>query len=132
MAAEPAFMSNVGGAVQHAADLNAAIGSGFSLDYEGAQQLLTFVTSMETAVAKVLRRADVLSQEPQLGSTPAANVYKPYLPSIATDPGQGFLPVMAKLQQQLNQAATNIQGSLTEYEQNEQNVTGSMVNIHPV
>ncbi len=126
------FFTNVGGAAEAATNLNSAISSGFSMDYDGAKQLLTFAQGMQTAVAKVVRREDALAQVPQLGSTPAANVYKPYLPTVATDPEQGFLPVLAKIQQQLAQAVTNIQGSLTAYEQNEQGVTDGMVNIHPV
>jgi hypothetical protein len=126
------MIQNYGAIDTAATNLNNAINGGFSVTREGVQQLLTFVQGMQVAAEKVLRRSAVLSQPPQLGSTPAANVYKPYLPTIATDPTQGLIPVLTNAKQQLDQAATSLQGSLAAYEQNEQNVAGSLVNVSRV
>jgi hypothetical protein len=127
-----AWLGNIGAIDTAATNLNTAISGGYSMDYEGAQQLLKFVQGMRTAVTKVISTSHELSQTPQLGTTPAANVYKPYLSTVATDPTQGFVPVISKIKNQLDQAATNIQGSITAYEQSDQSAADGLVNIHAI
>lgn len=123
------FASGVGAMLDAATSLNSAIGQGFSLDYEGATKLATFVNGMQTAARSALRLGDQMSQVPMLGSTPAANVYKPYLPTVATDKDLGFLSNMRKLQDQLEEAASNIQKSIAAYEQADAGNHANLVSI---
>ncbi|TCO65638.1 hypothetical protein [Actinocrispum wychmicini] len=109
--------------------LNSAIDKGVYMDYEGAKQLLTFVQHNQAAVAKVRARGDRLAQVPQLGDTPAANVYMPYLPTVATDQTQGLLPTLKQLQDRLDAAASNIQKSIDLYQQTDHGHGVSMVHI---
>ncbi|HEX3786212.1 MAG TPA: hypothetical protein VHX38_41740 [Pseudonocardiaceae bacterium] len=126
------MFENIGAIDTAATNLNSAISGGYSMDYEGALQLQKFVKGMQTAVEEILFKSNELSQTPELGSTPAANVYKPYLPTVATDPEQGFVPVISKVKDQLDQAANNIQGSITAYEQSDQSAADGLLNIHAI
>lgn len=126
------FAQGVGGMLDAATNLNSAIGKGFSVDYEGATQLANFVKGLQTSARNVLQRTNTLAQTPQLGTTPAANVYKPYLPTVATDQAQGLVPNTAKLAQQLEQAASNIQKSIAAYEQTDDGSRTGMVNIQKI
>lgn len=126
------FASMSSGMLDAATSLNRAISGSFSIDIEGAQQLLTFVKGMQQAVAQVRENSMTMSETPQLGTTPAANTYKSYLPTIATDQHQGLVPVMDKLHQQLNQAATNIQNSIAQYKESDQGSQQGFLNIHNV
>jgi hypothetical protein len=71
-------------------------------------------------VVNALTGADVLGQEPPLGTTPAAQVYKPFLATIATDPTQGFLPAMQKLKSDLEDAKELIRKSMATYRETDQ------------
>lgn len=122
----------VGAMVDAATSLNSAIGQGISVDYEGALQLANFVNGMQQAVGTVLARGKVLAQTPQLGTTPAATVYKPFLPTIATDHDQGLLPNVERLQEQLNSAASDIQRSIAAYEGADAASRGTLVHIQNV
>lgn len=123
------FAQGVSGMLDAATSLNTAIGQGFQVDYEGATQLANFVNGLQSAARNVLNRGHRVSQTPQLGSTPAANVYKPYLPTVATDQAQGALPNMQKLREQLDQATSNIQKSITAYEQADDGSRSGLVSI---
>jgi hypothetical protein len=117
------------GMLTAATQLNDAISGGFSMNYEGVQALLTYTKNLQQAVARALASQATLSQTPQLGATPAANTFKPYLPTIATDSSQGLIPVLQKLAQQLEQSATNLQNSLNAYERADKGNRSSMVNV---
>jgi hypothetical protein len=126
------FAGGVSAMLTAATNLNNAIGQGFSVDYEGAQQLSNFVSGMQHSARTVLNKSDRMAQTPKLGTTPAANVYKPYLPTIATDNDQGLLPNVEKLRDQLDSAASNIQRSIAAYEGADAASRGALVHIQNV
>lgn len=112
-----------------ATSLNSAIGQGISVDYEGALQLANFVSGMQHAARIVLNNGKQMAQAPHLGTTPAASVYRPYLPTVATDEDQGLLPNVERLQDQLSSAASNIQRSIAAYEGADAASRGTLVHI---
>jgi hypothetical protein len=54
------------------------------------------IDGLHEQVVNAIARSDVLGQEPPLGATPAAQVYKPFLATIATDPSPGVPTCHAK------------------------------------
>jgi hypothetical protein len=78
------------------------------------------IDALSKAVGTALDRAAFLGQEPALGTTPAANVYKPFLATVATDPAQGAVPVLRKLQKDLTDAHAAIQKATQNYQATEQ------------
>lgn len=103
-----------------AQELKAASNEGFTVSGPGAQVLIDAVVDMQNTVRDALENAEVLGQEPALGQTPAAQVYKPFMASIATDPVQGFIPFMKGLQQDLADIEASLLKSMTAYQDSDQ------------
>ncbi len=99
--------------------LTAANDGGFSVTPEAGQSLLNAIDDLHTAVTNALAKTSTLGSEPPLGNTPAANVYKPFLATIASDPVQGAIPVFKKLQSDLVNARAAIEKAMKNYEETE-------------
>jgi hypothetical protein len=112
-----------------ATQLNSAISDGFSMNYEGVQALLTYTKNLQKAVASALQEQNSLGQAPSLGTTPAANTFKPFLSTAATNPDQGLVPVLQKLHDQLNSSVTNLRNSLNNYENADKGNQSRMVSV---
>ena len=97
-----------------------AANNGFGISENGGQALIHAIEDLSKAVAGALANASALGQEPALGSTPAASVYKPFLATVATDPAQGAVPVLKKLHTDLQQAQNAIQKAMQNYRATEQ------------
>jgi hypothetical protein len=112
----------VGGIVE-AAD------AGFTISESGGQPLLNAIQELQTEIRTALSKAHRLELQPPLGTTPNAKVYKPFLATVASDPTQGAIPVLKKLQTDLNDAHAAIQKSMANYSDTDQgnasNVTSS-------
>jgi hypothetical protein len=102
----------------------AANSGGFGISHDGGQALINAIDDLHTAVTVALRKADQLRSEPALGTTPAANVYKPFLATVASDPVQGAIPVFKKLQTDLVNAHAAIQKAMQNFQETEQQNTG--------
>jgi hypothetical protein len=89
-----------------------AANAGFTISESGGQPLLNAIQELKAAVEVALRQSSQLEAEPPLGSTPNAKVYKPFIATVASDPTQGAIPVLKKLQTDLNDAHTAIQKSI--------------------
>lgn len=102
----------------------AANTGGFGISHDGGQALTTAIDELAAAVAKALNDSAMLSAEPPLGATPAANVYKPFLATVASDPVQGAIPVLKKLHTDLINAHAAIQKAMQNFQDTEQSNTG--------
>jgi hypothetical protein len=102
----------------------AANSGGFGISHDGGKALINAIDDLHTAVTAALRKADQLRSEPALGTTPAANVYKPFLATVASDPVQGAIPVFKKLQKDLINAHAAIQKAMQNFQDTEQQNTG--------
>lgn len=95
--------------------ITAAVNAGFTISDGGGQPLLNAIQELQDEIRSALRKASQLEMEPKLGTTPAANVYKPFLATVASDPTQGAIPVLTKLQSDLDEAHKAIQKSIDNY-----------------
>lgn len=102
----------------------AANSGGFGISANGGQPLLNAISDLQHSVESALRDAALLEKQPALGTTPAANVYKPFLATIASDPVQGAIPALKKLQTDLVNAHAAIKKAMDNFQQTEQQNTG--------
>ncbi|MEV0680743.1 hypothetical protein AB0I60_29930 [Actinosynnema sp. NPDC050436] len=101
----------------------AATAAGFAISAQGGRALLDAIEAMQAELSVALSDASLLAQEPPLGTTPAARVYRPFLASIAGDPAQGFYPALQRLSQDLTQLAADVRQSMDLYETTEDDNT---------
>jgi hypothetical protein len=95
--------------------LTAAAAAGFTFSGPGAEVLLRAVEKMQEDVFTALQSAYQFKQEPALGQTPAAQVYKPFMASIASDSVQGFVPLLGRLQKDLADVHASLKQSVPAY-----------------
>lgn len=114
------FGESLGGASLAVANLKAASAQGFGVSEAGGQALIKAIDTMYDGVTEALDKSLLLGQEPPLGTTPAAQVYKPFLATIATDPAQGFIAAMKEFQQDLLDAKESIRKSMDVYKATDQ------------
>lgn len=123
----PASFAGISAAVHQ---LGVAADRGFTVSGPGAGALITAVTEMQRDVVAMLNDAKSLGQEPALGQTPAAQVYKPFMASIATDPVQGFIPFLVRLRQDLADVEAALRKSMTAYDDSDQTGAGGISAVH--
>lgn len=107
--------------------LVAAGSAGFALSENGGQPLIAAIQSLQTEVRSALAHSQVLEDQPKLGSTPNAKIYKPFLASIASDPDQGAMAVLTKLQDDLNRAEAVIKQAMKNFDEAD---TNSATNVN--
>ncbi|MBW4716386.1 hypothetical protein [Saccharothrix obliqua] len=98
------------------ADFRAATAAGFSISPSGGQALLSAISEILASVQLVLAERSVLEQEPPIGTTPAARVYRPFFASIATDRDQGFFAALERLISDLRSLADDVQQAMNAYQ----------------
>lgn len=95
--------------------LVAAGSAGFALSDNGGQPLINAIEALQTEVRQALNNSQVLEDQPQLGSTPNAKVFKPFLATIASDPHQGAIAVLKQLQDDLTRAEAVIKQAMKNF-----------------
>ncbi|KAA2264575.1 hypothetical protein F0L68_05550 [Solihabitans fulvus] len=114
------FAGGLAGISQAVTGLKAAAAEGFAISDAGGQALIKAIDTLSNKLDSALQQASILGQEPPLGLTPAAQVYKPFLATIATDPEQGLVPALKQLQQDLKDTKDSIQQSMESYQATDQ------------
>lgn len=115
-----ALVAGLAGMTSAVSGFQAATAAGFRIGETGGQALLNAIDDMLSEVEQALRKAERISQEPPLGTTPAAEVYKPFLATIATDPVQGFVPAILKFQEDLKRFRVDVEQSMADYRTTDQ------------
>lgn len=110
-----ALFAGMKGISDSAASFSASVAAGVGVSDSGGQALIKAIEKMHDGVTKALKKADYLSAEPPLGTTPAAQVYKPFLASIATDPAQGFITAAKQFQKDLEQMRSDVEKAMAAY-----------------
>ncbi|HEV8559493.1 MAG TPA: hypothetical protein VGR06_24390 [Actinophytocola sp.] len=122
----------IGGAVAGAA---AAIGESFAVFAKGAasgsfaisetggKALLQAIRNLKDWVDENQHDVQRLGMEPQLGTSHGANVMKPHVANVATD-GQGFMPMLTKLRESLEDAEQGIKDAMANYQAMDQRGAG--------
>jgi hypothetical protein len=106
--------------------ITAAVSAGFTISEGGGQPLLDAIQELQDEIQSALVKASQLELEPKLGTTPAATVYKPFLATVASDPTQGAIPVLKKLQTDLTDAQTAIRKSMDNYNRTEDQASSAI------
>ncbi|AHH95482.1 hypothetical protein [Kutzneria albida] len=105
-----AAIDGISGAVSQ---LKAASASGgFSITEEGAEPLLKAVADLKAEVRSHIMKSTGLAEVLPLGQTPAAQVYRPFMATVASDQAQGLLPFLHKLQTDLDDVENTIRKSV--------------------
>lgn len=103
-----------------------AVNAGFTISENGGQPLLNAIQDLQTEVRTALRNSSILESHLPLGSTPNATIYKPFLATVASDPSQGAIPALKKLQTDLNNAHDAIQKAMNNYHATDQGNAGKL------
>jgi hypothetical protein len=114
------LIGGISGMSNAVAGFRAATAAGFTISESGAAALISAINHVLDGVLEALGDAQRLIQEPPLGTTPAAEVYKPFLATIATDPVQGFIPAVTRLQDDLEQLLAEVEQATTAYRTTDQ------------
>ncbi|CCH34647.1 hypothetical protein ABZ816_30205 [Actinosynnema sp. NPDC047251] len=128
------FFSGIDGMSTAVQGFRAATAAGFTISADRGQALLTAIGDMQLVLEAAIAKSSVITQEPPLGTTPAARVYRPFLATIASDPAQGFLPAVKKLSEDLTRLAADVRQSMGVYgtaeDQNTHGITTAGGPIH--
>jgi hypothetical protein len=116
------------GITQAVDSLVSASKQGFELSEAGGQPLVNAIESLKAEVETALGRSQVLEAQPQLGSTPNAKVFKPFLATVASDPHQGAIGVLKQLLQDLGRAEGVIKQAMKNYDEADANSATNVTN----
>lgn len=116
MLMEPGGGGGFAGISDAVTGITAAVNAGFTISDGGGQPLLNAIQELQDEIRSALVKSAQLENEPKLGTTPAATVYKPFLATVASDPTQGAIPVLKKLHADLADAHAAIQKSMDNYQ----------------
>ncbi|ANZ41813.1 hypothetical protein BBK82_43635 [Lentzea guizhouensis] len=87
----------------------------------GGQALISAAEELHDELGEILLRAEQLAQELPLGTTPAAQVYKPFIATVASDPAQGAIPVLKKLREEVLDFRGEVEKAMAAYETSDRN-----------
>jgi hypothetical protein len=112
-----AFQTGLGGFSDALSSLKAAgAGGGWGINESGGQALISAAQDLYDELGDILVKADTLGQELPLGTTPAAQVYKPFLATIATDPDQGLIAALTKLREEALEFKAEVEKAMAVYQ----------------
>jgi hypothetical protein len=75
---------------------------------DAADKLVNGMKGLQATLNRVVAKADLVSREPLIGDTEKCQVYRPFLASVATDPNQGLLPQIYRMQKDSQDIIDNI------------------------
>lgn len=108
-------------------ELQGAVHSGdLYMDQDGANRLKKAMKDMQDTLNEVMQESGVLSQEPPIGDTPKCRVYKPFLPTVATDKDQGLFPQVQKMHDQAQDIIENIDSCVRDMGETESDATWNL------
>lgn len=89
---------------------------GWAINESGGQALISAAQDLFDELGEILASSRDLGQELPLGTTPAAQVYKPFMATVATDPHQGAFAVLTKLREEALEFKTEVEKAMAAYE----------------
>jgi hypothetical protein len=112
---------NAAGMADSVSYLRDAVKSGdLYMDQEAANRLKKGMQALQDRLDNVQASSHIISQEPSIGDTPKTKVYKPFFASIATDPDQGLLPQIDKMQHDVQEIIDNIDACVRDMRQTDE------------
>lgn len=102
-------LASAAGMAGSVAYLKDTVNSGtLKMTQEAADKLVNGMEELQATLVRVVAEKQTISTEPLIGDTEKCRVYRPFLASIATDPDQGLLPQIEKMQDDAQNIIDNI------------------------
>lgn len=114
------LLAGISGMSAAVSQFGAATAAGFTISAKGGEALIQAIERMVQQADRLSLDIDRLSLEPPLGTTPAAQVYKPFLATVASDPDQGFKVAMERFVADLVQLKTQVAQAMGHYRTTDQ------------
>ena len=89
---------------------------GWAINESGGRALISAAQELYEELGAILAQTDQLSEELPLGTTPAAQVYKPFMATVASDPAQGAVTVLTKLREEALEFKGEVEKAMAAYE----------------
>lgn len=99
---------------------SAAASGGFTVSGEGVQVLLDAANELYDDLDAMDLEINRLGQKWPIGTTPAAEVYKPHFAATATDGHQGLVVAVKKLKEDLRSIRESLEKTRSSYEQSDE------------
>lgn len=109
------FMAALAGFSEGVASLKQATSDGFAVTGEGVQVLLDAANEFYADLNEMGHEIDNLGQEWPIGTTPAAEVYRPHFAGTASDPQQGAVAAVNKLKEDLSAIRESLEKARASY-----------------
>lgn len=111
----------------------ASTGVGFNIDEEAGRDLQAAIVRLQDVLREGLQLMSRFDHEPPpLGTSPAADLYKNFIPTVASDPAQGSITAFRQMQQDLQVAYHTIGQSMARYRDAEQDSTSHVTSTNDV
>jgi hypothetical protein len=114
------LLAGISGMSAAVAQFGAATAAGFTISAHGGEALIQAINRIVQNSDRLSMEVSRLRQEPPLGTTPAAQVYKPFLATIASDPDQGFETALARFTADLIRLRTEVDRAMGHYRTTDQ------------
>jgi hypothetical protein len=98
------------------AAFDTAVAGGFAIEPEGGQALTKAADDLYRELDDGLRELRQYRHERPLGSTPAAQTYKPFLVTVSSDPAQGAIPAFVALQKDIDKFKAAVNKAMETYQ----------------
>jgi hypothetical protein len=122
------FLAGITAAVDELAAATA--GDGFAINEEAGKDLQAAILRLQEVLREGLQWMSRLDHEPPpLGTSPAATLYKSFIPTIAGDPAQGSIAAFKRMQHDLQVAHDAIGESITRYREADHGGAGDIIGI---
>lgn len=99
--------------------VGAASAGGFRVSQAGGQALLDAINQIEDGLNSAKHNLSTIGQTPQLGTSPGANVTKPFVKKVAGGDEQSFVKALDDLMIELDKAKQGITMAMRNYQETE-------------
>lgn len=114
------LFAGISGISAAVAQFGAATAAGFTISAKGGEALILAIERIVHQADRLSMEVSRLSQEPPLGTTPAAQVYKPFLATVASDPDQGFEAALTRFTADLTRLRSEVEQAMGHYRTTDQ------------
>ena len=108
-------MAALAGFSEGVASLKQATSDGFAVSGEGVQVLLDAVNEFYEELDEMSGEIRFLGEEWPIGTTPAAQLYRPHFAATAKDPQQGVVAAVNKLKEELRAIRESLEKARASY-----------------
>lgn len=114
------LLAGISGMSAAVSQFGAATAAGFTISAKGGEALIQAIDRIGLDADRLGMEVARLSQEPPLGTTPAAQVYKPFLATVASDPDQGLKAALVRFNADLARLKAQVAQAMEHYRTTDQ------------